>query len=102
MVKVNRGDTGEMHSATIHVAIPAIERGSFRVNDDITIICDEKSKYADWGFPISISMNHDEALKFCSDLLSRIAMRVSPPKLPDRKPLKIGKPMLKTNSHAKV
>ena len=34
------------------------------------------------GFPVTITMTHDEALKLLADLAARLAMRVNPPKPP--------------------
>jgi hypothetical protein len=86
MATVNRGDTGDRHDSQLHVARPDLNwrENRYRVEGDIIVTCSttDDGNTEQWGFPVTITMTHDEALKLLADLAARLAMRVNPPKPP--------------------
>ncbi len=88
MATVNRGDSGESHESQVIVWDPPIAwDGSYLVCDDVEIVCPGEGK-REWGFPVKITLSHDEALQFCAELAARLAMRVNPPRPPAPPPAK--------------
>lgn len=93
MATIRRGDTAELHESTLTVGEPGYYGTGFRVEDDIEIYCSDDNG-SPWGFPIKISMSHDEALLFCSKLMRRLAMTVEPPEHPRVECLSVGEDIL--------
>jgi hypothetical protein len=69
MATVNRGDTGEPHEVRVIVCTPYPERAMI---DDVVIACSILDNAAEWGFPVTLALNRDEALELCSQLVLRL------------------------------
>jgi hypothetical protein len=84
MATVNRGDTGERHESKVHVAQPNLDwrENRYRVEGDIVVECSTSSDAREepWGFPVTLTLSHDDALKLLADLAARLAMRINPPR----------------------
>jgi len=75
MAKVNRGDTGISHDARLSVATPGYETALAEVDGkppSVDILCYTDGNCAEWGFPVAITLNRDEALDLCSRILLRL------------------------------
>ncbi len=89
MAKVNRGEFGDPIPSKAIVGNPEYRCEA----SDIVIMCESLDSEHSQGFPIEITLTHDEALVLCAALTNRLAMRVNPPQSPLPKPMLLGEPL---------
>jgi hypothetical protein len=103
MATVNRGDIGKPHESHLHIAGPGLHsrENRYRVEEDIIVTCSttDDANAEQWGFPVTITMTHDEALKLVADLSARLAMRIDPPALPKPVAVECGIDILEDAAH---
>ncbi len=92
MAQLNRGDTGETNEVDLTICQPGITYDGFpNVASDIAIACSlQGHDNRKPGFPVYLTMTHDEAL----ELVAQIAKRLQTPSEPARKVVKLEGGML--------